>query len=135
MPAYARTLEQAGLPAAKLFADQIAAALIVINLVLLAIAMIFTPEVVSVLAPGLDATRFDLAVALTRITFPYLALVSLETLFAGILNANNRFAAAAGAPIFLNLSIVTTLLLTPFFADAGHAAACWACSRPGSSSC
>jgi putative peptidoglycan lipid II flippase len=123
VPAYARTLEQAGLPAAKLFADQIAAALIAINLVLLAIAMIFTPWVVSVLAPGLDPTRFELAVALTRITFPYLALVSLETLFAGILNANNRFAAAAGAPIFLNLSIITTLLLTPFFADAGHAAA------------
>jgi putative peptidoglycan lipid II flippase len=122
VPAYARTLEQAGLPAAKLFADQIGAALIAINLVLLAVAMIFTPEVVSVLAPGLDPARFDLAVALTRITFPYLALVSLETLYAGILNANNRFAAAAGAPIFLNLSIVATLLLTPFFADAGHAA-------------
>jgi putative peptidoglycan lipid II flippase len=123
VPAYARTLEQAGLPAAKLFADQIGAALIAINLVLLAVAMIFTPEVVSVLAPGLDPARFELAVALTRITFPYLALVSLETLYAGILNANNRFAAAAGAPIFLNLSIITTLLLTPFFADAGHAAA------------
>ena len=61
--------------------------------------------------------------ALTRITFPYLALVSIETLFAGILNANNRFAAAAGAPILLNLSIITTLLLAPFFSDAGHAAA------------
>ncbi|HXG79809.1 MAG TPA: murein biosynthesis integral membrane protein MurJ [Methyloceanibacter sp.] len=123
VPAYARTLEQAGLPAAKLFADQIAAALIAINLVLLAFAMIFTPWVVSVLAPGLDPERFELAVALTRITFPYLALVSLETLFAGILNANNRFAAAAGAPILLNLSIVATLLLAPFFQDAGHAAA------------
>jgi putative peptidoglycan lipid II flippase len=123
VPAYARTLEQAGLPAAKLFADQIGAALIAINLVLLAVAMIFTPEVVSVLAPGLDPARFELAVALTRITFPYLALVSLETLYAGILNANNRFAAAAGAPVFLNLSIITTLLLTPFFPDAGHAAA------------
>src|SRR5688572_1932520 len=123
VPAYARTLEQAGLPAAKLFADQIAAALIVINLVLLALALIFTPWVVSVLAPGLDPERFELAVALTRITFPYLALVSLETLFAGILNANNRFAAAAGAPILLNLSIVGTLLLAPFFQDAGHAAA------------
>ena len=104
VPAYARTLEQAGIPAAKLFADQIAAALIAINLVLLAIAMIFTPLVVSVLAPASIPTRFDLAVALTRITFPYLALVSLETLFAGILNANNRFAAAAGAPVLLNLS-------------------------------
>lgn len=123
VPAYARTLEQAGLPAAKLFADQIAAALIVMNLALLAFAMIFTPWVVGVLAPGLDPERFELAVALTRITFPYLALVSLETLFAGILNANNRFATAAAAPILLNLSIIGTLLLAPFFQDAGHAAA------------
>jgi putative peptidoglycan lipid II flippase len=123
VPAYARTLEQAGLPAAKLFADQIAAALIVINLALLAFALIFTPWVVSALAPGLDPERFELAVALTRITFPYLALVSLETLFAGILNANNRFATAAGAPILLNLSIIGTLLLASFFQDAGHAAA------------
>jgi putative peptidoglycan lipid II flippase len=125
VPAYARTLEEAGLPAAKLFADQIAAALVTINLVLLAIALLFTPEVVGLLAPGLvgDPERFDLAVALTRITFPYLALVSLETLFAGILNANNRFAAAASAPVLLNLSVIATLLLAPWFADAGHAAA------------
>ena len=125
VPAYARTLEEAGLPAAKLFADQIASALIVINLVLLGFALLFTPWVVSVLAPGFvnDPARFDLAVALTRITFPYLALVSIETLFAGVLNANNRFASAAGAPILLNLSIVATLLLAPLFSDAGHAAA------------
>jgi putative peptidoglycan lipid II flippase len=125
VPAYARTLEQAGLPAAKLFADQIAAALIAINLVLLAFALIWTPEVVGLLAPGLadDPMRFDLAIALTRITFPYLVLVSIETLFAGVLNANNRFAAAAGAPVLLNLSVVATLLLAPLFADAGHAAA------------
>jgi len=125
VPAYARTLEEAGLPAAKLFADQIAAALVAINMVLLAIALLFTPQVVGLLAPGLisDPERFDLAVALTRITFPYLALVSLETLFAGILNANNRFAAAASAPVLLNLSVIATLLLTPYFADAGHAAA------------
>ena len=125
VPAYARTLEEAGLPAAKLFADQIASTLILINLVLLGFALLFTPWVVSVLAPGLidDPARFDLAVALTRITFPYLALVSIETLFAGVLNANNRFASAAGAPILLNLSIVATLLLAPLFSDPGHAAA------------
>ncbi len=125
VPAYARTLEQDGLPAAKVFADQIAAALVVINLVLLGVALMFTPWVVSVLAPGLvgDPERFDLAVALTRITFPYLALVSIETLLAGVLNANNRFAAAAAAPVLLNLSLIATLLLAPFFSDAGHAAA------------
>ncbi len=125
VPAYARTLEQDGLPSAKVFADQIASALVFINLALLAVAMIFTPWVVSVLAPGLvgDPERFDLAVALTRITFPFLALTSIETLLAGVLNANNRFAVAAASPILLNLSIITTLLLTPYFGDAGHAAA------------
>jgi putative peptidoglycan lipid II flippase len=125
VPAYARTLEQAGIDVAKLFADRIAAALVAINLVLLAIALLFTPAVVSLLAPGLvgDPERFDLAVALTRITFPYLALVSLETLFAGVLNANQRFAAAAAAPVLLNLSIIATLLLAPFFESAGYAAA------------
>lgn len=125
VPAYARTLEQAGIDAAKLFADRIAAALTAINLVLLALAFLFTPWVVSFLAPGLvgDPTRFDLAVALTRITFPYLALVSLETLLAGVLNANERFAAAAGAPILLNLSLIGTLLLAPFFDSTAHAAA------------
>lgn len=125
VPAYARTLQQSGLDAAKLFADRIAAALILINLLLLALALLFTPWVVSILAPGFvdDPVRFDLAVALTRITFPYLVLVSLETLLAGTLNANERFAAAAGAPVLLNLSLIATLLLAPFFQSAGYAAA------------
>ena len=125
VPAYARVLQQAGIDAAKLFADRIAAALIAINLVLLALALLFTPWVVGILAPGLvnDPTRFDLAVALTRITFPYLALVSLETLLAGVLNANQRFAAAAGAPVLLNVSLIATLLLAPYFQNAGYAAA------------
>jgi putative peptidoglycan lipid II flippase len=125
VPAYARTLQQAGIDAAKLFADRIAAALIAINLLLLALALLFTPWVVSILAPGFinDPTRFDLAVALTRITFPYLALVSLETLLAGVLNANQRFAAAAGAPVLLNVSLIATLLLAPYFQSVGYAAA------------
>jgi putative peptidoglycan lipid II flippase len=125
VPAYARTLQQTGIDAAKLFADRIAAALIVINLVLLALALLFTPWVVTILAPGLvdDPMRYDLAVALTRVTFPYLALVSLETLLAGVLNANERFAAAASAPILLNVSLIVTLLLAPYFHSAGYAAA------------
>lgn len=123
VPAYARMLQQSGIDAAKLFADRIAAALIAINLFLLALALLFTPWVVSILAPGLDPVRFDLAVALTRITFPYLALVSLETLLAGVLNANQRFAAAAGAPVLLNVSLIATLLLAPYFQSAGYAAA------------
>ncbi|MGE5261572.1 MAG: murein biosynthesis integral membrane protein MurJ, partial [Actinomycetota bacterium] len=125
VPAYARTLEQDGPKAARLFSDRIAAALLVINLVLLGLALLFTPAVVSLLAPGLsdDPIRYDLAVALTRITFPSLLLVSVQTMISGELNATGRFAAAAGAPILLNVCMVATLLVAFWFPNAGYAAA------------
>ena len=125
VPAYARTLEQKGLPAARLFSDRIAAALLAINIVLLAAALIYTPYVVGLLAPGLadDPARYDLAVTLTRITFPSLLLVSMQTMISGELNANGRFAAAAGAPILLNVCMIATLLLAHWFPTAGNAAA------------
>src|SRR5262249_17951419 len=125
VPAYARTLEKAGLPEARLFSDRIAAALLVINLLLLAVALICTPWVVSLLAPGLphDPARYDLAVMLTRITFPSLLLVSIQTMISGELNANGRFAAAAGAPILLNFCMIMTLSLSYWFPNAGLAAA------------
>lgn len=125
VPAYARTLEQDGKPAARSFADRLALAMIVLQVVLLVVALVYTPAVVRLLAPGLadDASRFDLAVALTRITFPYLALISIESLIAGTLNANNRFASAAGAPVLLNLAMIGTLTYAALFPSAGHAAA------------
>ncbi|MGE0338391.1 MAG: murein biosynthesis integral membrane protein MurJ [Xanthobacteraceae bacterium] len=123
VPAYARTLEQDGAAAARSFADRLALAMILLQAVLLVVALIYTPEVVRLLAPGLDASRFDLAVALTRITFPYLALISIESLIAGTLNANNRFASAAGAPVLLNLAMIGTLTYAALFPTAGHAAA------------
>jgi putative peptidoglycan lipid II flippase len=125
VPRYARTLEQDGLDTARAFADRLAAAMIALQLVLLGVALLFTPNVVTLLAPGLvdDPARFDLAVALTRVTFPYLALISLETLIAGTLNANQRFAAAAAAPVLLNICMVSALLMATLFPTAGHAAA------------
>ena len=83
------------------------------QIVLLAVALVFTPAVISVLAPGFsrDPGRYALAVELTRITFPYLLLITLVTLYGGILNALQRFAAAAAAPILLNLSLILALAL------------------------
>jgi putative peptidoglycan lipid II flippase len=125
VPAYARIREQAGVAAVRLFADRIFALMVVTQLVLLAAALIFMPAVVDVLAPGFtqDPGRFTLAVELTRITFPYLLMMTLVTLYGGILNALNRFAAAAAAPILLNVSMVAALALVTFFPTAGHAAA------------
>src|SRR5262245_23226320 len=76
VPAYARIREQGGPDPAKLFADRVFTLLFASQVVLLAIALLFTPGVISLLAPGFndDPSRFALAVELTRITFPYLLL-------------------------------------------------------------
>src|SRR6476659_2412213 len=125
VPAYARIREEGGGVRAGQFVDRIFTLLLASQIVLLAIALIFTPAVIDVLAPGFarDPERFKLAVELTRITFPYLLLITLVTLYGGILNALQRFAAAAAAPILLNLSLILALALAAFFPTAGHAAA------------
>ena len=116
---------RAGAEPARLFADRVFTMLFAVEAVLLAVALLFTPAVISLLAPGFrdDPHRFALAVELTRVTFPYLLLVSLVTLYGGILNALQRFASPAAAPILLNLSMMATLALAAFFPTAGHAAA------------
>ncbi len=110
---------------AKLFANRIFTLLLSAQIVLLAVAWLFMPQVIAVLAPGFsdDPARGELAVALTRITFPYLLLITLVTLYGGMLNVMHRFASAAAAPIFLNLSMMATLALAAFFPGAGYAAA------------
>ena len=125
VPSYARIREQGGPARAGLFADRVFTLLLASQIVLLTVALLFTPTVIDVLAPGFarDPQRFGLAVDLTRITFPYLLLITLVTFYGGILNALQRFAAAAAAPILLNLSMIVALLLAAFFPTAGHAAA------------
>ena len=95
------------------------------QVILLVVAWLFMPQVIAILAPGFtdDPARGELAISLTRITFPYLLLITLVTLYGGMLNVMHRFASAAAAPIFLNLSMMATLALAAFFPGAGYAAA------------
>ena len=125
VPGYSRIREQSGEEAAAAFQGRIASLLLVSQAIILALAYLFTPEMVRLLAPGFGEAgdRFDLAVELTRITFPYLALITLATLYGGVLNANRRFAAAAAAPVLLNAALVAALLAHRFFPTAAHAAA------------
>src|SRR4051794_8174189 len=124
VPAYAH-LHGQNESSAKLFADRIFTLLLGAQIVLLVVAWLFMPQVIGILAPGFvdDPARGELAIALTRITFPYLLLITLVTLYGGMLNVMHRFASAAAAPIFLNLSMMVTLALAAFFPGAGYAAA------------
>src|SRR3954453_23562410 len=125
VPAYAHVHGEKGEASAKLFADRIFTLLFASQLLLLVVAWLFMPQAMRILAPGFteDAEQRRLAIELTRITFPYLLLITLVTLYGGMLNVMHRFASAAAAPIFLNLSMMTTLALAAFFPSAGYAAA------------
>jgi putative peptidoglycan lipid II flippase len=125
IPAYAHVHGKAGETSARLFADRIFTLLFLSQLVLLVVAWLFMPQAMSILAPGFteDSEQRRLAIELTRITFPYLLLITLVTLYGGMLNVMHRYASAAAASIFLNISMMTTLALAAFFPSVGHAAA------------
>ncbi len=98
----------------KVFADDVFSLLILILLLIVTLAEIFTPYLVYLIAPGFvfDDTKFNLAVEFTRITFPFLLFVSLSSFFSGILNSNNKFAAAAAAPIILNIILIISIIVS-----------------------
>ena len=126
VPLYSRTMEEEGEDKAGEFAGRSFSIMLIALSIFTVIFMIAMPWVIDVIAPGFnkDAVRFPLSVELSRITFPYLLLMSLTALFGGVLNANNRFAPFAATPIIFNLSLVAALVFgTQYMPSAGHAMA------------
>ncbi|MBX3455658.1 murein biosynthesis integral membrane protein MurJ [Ferrovibrio sp.] len=127
LPLYSETLNKGGgLAAARRFAEQALALLLPVVLGFSILAQIAMPLVMLGLAPGFadDPARFDLAVDYTRITFPYLAFISLAALYGAVLNGLGRFAAFAATPILLNITMIVCLpLLTGPLGSAGAALA------------
>ena len=113
VPLYTRRLteDETG-ETARRFAEETLAVLVTVLLAFVAIVEICMPWVMYGLAPGFvgDSEKFALAVELTRITFPYLLFISLVSLQGGILNSCGRFAAVAGTPIILNLTMIAAML-------------------------
>ncbi len=111
VPLYAKRLEAEGENGARGFASEAASALLAALLILTAVAELAMPWLMYVIAPGFADTpdKFDLAVLLTRIAFPYLLFVSLVALLSGMLNAHRRFALAAAAPVFLNIVLIAVM--------------------------
>jgi putative peptidoglycan lipid II flippase len=126
VPAFAATLTQQGRAEAQRLAERMAGLMGLWLVLLTLLGLLFTPQILAVLAPGFTGrpAQFALAVELTRIVFPYLLLICLAALVSGVLNGLSRFAAAAAAPVFFNLMAMAALLgLTPFVATPAHALA------------
>lgn len=117
VPVFAGVLAREGPRIARGFAERMLA-LMVVTLTLITIAAeLAMPALVYGLAPGLadKPGSFDLAVEMARLTFPYLWFITLASLMGAVLNALDKFAAAAAAPCVLNLIMIAALL---FAADA-----------------
>ncbi|HPF79132.1 MAG TPA: murein biosynthesis integral membrane protein MurJ, partial [Alphaproteobacteria bacterium] len=124
VPLYSGLLEKEGEEKSSLFASNAFSVMMVFLVPFTLLAIIAMPIIVDVIAPGFndDPLRYGLAVELSRITFPYLLLMSLTALLGGVLNAHDKFSPFASAPIFFNLCLIIALLaLTPFVETAGHA--------------
>jgi putative peptidoglycan lipid II flippase len=93
------------------FATQAFSGLAFVLLILTSLALIFMPGLVWLTAEGfVGDERFDITVGFGRIVFPYIFLISLAALFSGALNAAGHFAAAAAAPVFLNILAILAML-------------------------
>ncbi len=86
---------------------------------LVLIIEILMPLFVFVIAPGFegDSQKMQLAITLTRITFPFLLFISLASFFSAILNSHNKFAIASGAPIILNILLIGVLFFGKILDD------------------
>ncbi len=122
VPMYTRTLSgEGGEEAADRFASDVLSVFVWVLMGFSAIAMIAMPGIVWLLAreyqdvPG----KFELAVTLSRVTFPYLGLVSLVAMLSGLLNAHSRFAPGAFVPVLLNLVLITGIVTGYFLREAG----------------
>jgi putative peptidoglycan lipid II flippase len=113
VPMFAKKLEGDEDP--QKFARDAFAGLASVLIVLTLLAQLAMPWLIFVLASGfVGQEQFDLSVEFGRIAFPYILFISLAALLSGVLNATGRFAAAAAAPVLLNVLLVS-----------GMAAAAW----------
>lgn len=112
VPLFAGKVAREGHEAARRFAEDALAVLLAALLVFLLLGEMLAPFVLDVIAPGFrqEPEKFTLAVALTRIMFPYLLFISLTALQGGVLNSLERFAAPAFTPVLLNLFLIGVLV-------------------------
>lgn len=137
IPLYSQTLEKEGEEGAAHFSGRTFSIMAVILSLFTVVMMLGMPWVIRVIAPGFhgDGIRYEPAVEMTRITFPYLMLMAVTSLFGGMLNAHHKFGPFAAAPIVFNVFTVASILIAqqafPGLPKAVPYAMAWAVSLSG----
>lgn len=127
IPLFSKKLVTEGRQAAVRFAQEAMSGLLFVLVVLSAILMISMPWLMQFIAPGFanDKEKFDLAIVLTQIAFPYLTCMSLVALLSGVLNSIEKFVESSAVSIVLNLTLIGAILIAMALgyrndANAGH---------------
>ena len=132
VPLYARRIEEDGEEIADQFASEAFAGLLFVVAILVVLFELTMPWTLNLFGAGLGReanidtgfgtilSTYDLAVIGAQITMPYLLLISLTAMFSGILNTHHRFAAAAFAPVLLNVVLIS-IFMVMMKADWGKA--------------
>jgi putative peptidoglycan lipid II flippase len=125
LPRYAALHAKGEHEAAALFADRVFSWQMLAQFVILILALLFMPAIIHTIAPGFadNPGQFALTTSLARITFPYLILTVVAIQLSAMLNAIEKFWAAAAWSNFQNLAMIATLLAAPWFPNAAYAAA------------
>ena len=115
VPLFSRRLAAGGHEDAQAFSNEILAVFMPALLLVTIVFEIFMPGVLLLVVPeyGNVPGKLELAIELTRWTFPYLLFISLVALLSGVLNSLTRFAVAAFAPALLNIALIIALLVAP----------------------
>ncbi|MCI0330375.1 MAG: murein biosynthesis integral membrane protein MurJ [candidate division Zixibacteria bacterium] len=118
VPAFSKKLSLEGKPSAFFLFNLVGNALVVVLAMIVLLGIVFTPAIVSAIAPGFGkiAGKAELTVNLARLMFPYLVLVALAALTMGVLNSLGHFAWPAFSSSFLNIGMIAAgFALCPFF--------------------
>ena len=114
---FSKTIARGGDEDAWRLANKVATMTASLLGVLCIAGMVFSPQLVALLAPGFGPEKAALTAQLTRIMFPFILLVSIAALVMGMLNAKNRFGMPAMASSFFNIGSIVGGVVLGYWID------------------
>ena len=114
---FSKTIARGGDEAAWRLANKVATMTALVLGALCVLGMIFSDQLVGLLAPGFDQEKAAMTAQLTRIMFPFILLVSIAALVMGMLNAKNVFGVPAMASSFFNIGSIVGGLVLGYWLD------------------
>jgi putative peptidoglycan lipid II flippase len=114
---FSKTIVRGGDGAAWRLANKVATMAAVVLSIICVLGILFSTQLVAILAPGFSPEKAELTATLTRIMFPFILLVSLAALVMGMLNAKNVFGLPAMASSFFNIGSIVGGVLLGYWLD------------------